>query len=149
MVCPIIQGDHNHLSHQLKLLNHPALQAYKRLATCTIYRRQEGSTASCSMLPTHLTFIPSLSQCRSLCQKWQLFFIKVAWSESQWTVLLRYLINTLLAQQNVKGWSRYLMTQKYCQKFEPSEQGARTLQTTDRQTDRQTDRRTGDSKWRT
>ena len=30
------------------------------------------------------------------------------------------------------------MPQKYCRKFEPPEQGARTLQTTDRQTDRQT-----------
>ena len=35
------------------------------------------------------------------------------------------------------------MPQKYCRKFEPPEQGARTLQTTDRQTDdrRQTDGR--------
>ena len=35
-------------------------------------------------------------------------------------------------------FSRYLMPQKYCRKFQPPEQGARALQTTD---DRQTDGR--------
>ena len=39
------------------------------------------------------------------------------------------------------------MAQKHCRKFQSPEQGARTLQTTDRQTDRrQTDRRTDDDK---
>ena len=39
---------------------------------------------------------------------------------------------------DVNGWLRYQMAQKHCQKFQPTEQGARALQTRD---DRQTDGR--------
>jgi len=43
---------------------------------------------------------------------------------------------------DVNGWPRYLMSYKYCRKFEPPESGAQALQTTDRQKDdRQTDER--------
>jgi len=39
---------------------------------------------------THSLFWPSLSWCRSLCQKWELFFVKPQ-VKSQWTILVRYL----------------------------------------------------------
>jgi len=49
----------------------------------------------------HVTLMPFVYQvCHSIgpCVKNRSCFYQV-WSESQWTVLLRYLINTLLSQQ--------------------------------------------------
>ena len=45
----------------------------------------------------HALHLPSVSQYRSLCQNGSCFH--QVWSESQWTVLLRYLINTSLSRQ--------------------------------------------------
>jgi len=49
----------------------------------------EVSIACCRLLP-HTHHSPSLSWCRSLCQKWELFFVEPQ-MKSQWTVLVGYL----------------------------------------------------------
>jgi len=49
-----------------------------------------NSGRKCNMLPSVATHSSSLSWCRSLCQKWELFFVDPE-VKSQWTVLVGYL----------------------------------------------------------
>ena len=56
----------------------------------------EGSIACCRLL-SHNHHLPSPSWCRLLCQKWELFYVKLE-VKSQWTVLVWYL--TILTDVN-------------------------------------------------
>ena len=71
----------------------------KRLTVCTTQDvgRQQSILQQCSMLSSCPMFTKSVTVSVPLSKMGVVFY--QVWSESQWTVLLRYLINTLLSQQ--------------------------------------------------
>ena len=66
-------------------LNHPQSHKNRPYASNNTY---EGSIACCRLLP-HTHHLPSLPWCRSLCQRWELFFVEPQ-MKCQGTVLVEY-----------------------------------------------------------
>ena len=68
-----------------------------KMTNCLHYTEHRKAAEHLATCYPHALRLPSLSQYRSLCQKWELFFIKYGVKVNG----LRYLINTLLSQQTL------------------------------------------------
>jgi len=68
-----------------------------KMTDCVHHRERRKAAEHLATCHPHALHLPSLSQYWSLCQNGSCFH--QVWSESQWTVLLRYLINTSLSRQ--------------------------------------------------
>ena len=86
---------------------------YLSHAICYSYgadnKTYEASIACYRLLP-HTHRLPSLSWCRSLCQKWEWFFVKPE-MKTQWTVLVGYLtISTNVSCYQTRCCGQYYLS---------------------------------------